>query len=1221
VKKLTTTVSYSKDGELSRLVQQLHDAEAHLQEFMGGQADTPDPLKQTVLLRKVQEKLLQNEDSLRRVTETQKTILDALQAHIALLDASGTILFVNEAWRRFSIGNSLQDPEYKVGGNYIELCEQTEGDCAESARRIADGIRAVLRRELPQFTLQYPSHLPTEKRWYRAMVFPLASPATSGAVVMHANVTAIVLAETASQQSETRYREATKQLSAALHAMQMVMDYSLDAICTIDSEGLFRQVSAGCEKIWGYSSEELIGTPYTAKVLPEDLARTNQMTTDIMAGHPTSDFQNRYIRKDGSVVDIMWSANWSEQDQSMFCVARNVTESRKALEALRRNETMLKEAERIAQFGSWELDLAHPGDFNANPLHWSDEVFRIFGHEPRAVEVSYDSFLSAVHPEDRELVGEAFTAAIRTKTKYALDHRIKLPDGTIRYVHAEARIFTHENSDRLLKAVGIVQDITERRLKEEALRDSEERFTSAFEFASIGMGLVALDGTWLKVNPALCRLLGYSEEELVNKTFQEMTHPDDLEADMKSVRRLVSGEVRHYNLEKRYFHKDGHIVWILLSVSLVHDVHGQPLYFFSQVQDITQSKLDEEALRGSEERYRFLFFDNPHPMWVFDRKTLKFLAVNLAAVEQYGYSEAEFLSMTVRDIRPPEDVPLFEAALNSLPEARGRQRSESRHRKKSGKIINVEVAADTIVFDGHAARLVAVTDLTERKNFELKLAEQASLIDEARDAIVQRDLEEKILFWNKGAERLYGWTAAEAIGRKITDITYRNTEVYAAARTELMAKGEWSGELEHTTKSGKSVIVEARWTLLRDSDSQPKSILVINSDVTERKQLEAQFLRAQRMESIGTLAGGIAHDLNNMLAPILMSAHLLKHMGVAGKPLELVENIETSAKRGSDLVKQVLSFARGLAGARVSVHLGDVAQEVASIIKNTFPKNITLTLDIEPDIWLLTSDPTQLNQALLNLCVNARDAMPDGGSLTLSARNTVVDERLASTHPGMHPGRYLLVTVTDSGCGIPKEQLSRIFDPFYTTKELGKGTGLGLSTVLGIIRSHEGFVNVQSEVGRGTTFTLYLPAQNEVKEADSREEGEDDLPRGNGEWVLVVDDELPILTITRQILEAFGYNVLTAENGAIAVGLLARNIDKISLVLIDMMMPVMDGPATITALHQLNATVKIIAASGLASRGGVEKARQAGVTHFLTKPYPASALLKMLRLCLAKRSR
>jgi PAS domain S-box-containing protein len=499
----------------------------------------------------------------------------------------------------------------------------------------------------------------------------------------------------------------------------------------------------------------------------------------------------------------------------------------------------------------------------------------------------------------------------------------------------------------------------------------------------------------------------------------------------------------------------------------------------------------------------------------------------------------------------------------------------------------------------------------ERQKTDARLREQAALLDKAQDAILVRDLNHKILYWNQSAERLYGWTAEEAVGRTALELIYHDTTAPRAALKVLMAEGEWVGEIQQFTKDGKPLTVEGRWSLVRDEQGRPKSVLAINTDITERKKIEAQYLRAQRMESIGTLAGGIAHDLNNVLAPIMMSIDLLKMQETNPMRLSVLNTIEGSAKRGADMVKQVLSFARGVEGQQLEVQVAHLMREIEKITNETFLKNIEVHCDVPLELWLVKGDPTQLHQVLLNLCVNARDAMPNGGRLSLTASNLMLDEQYVGMNIDAKLGPYVCIQVEDSGIGIPPDVIERIFEPFFTTKELGKGTGLGLSTTIAIIKSHGGFMRVYSEVGMGTRFHIYLPAQTEPG-AIGFEAHEPELPRGNGELVLVIDDEVAVRQITRQTLEAFGYRVLLASDGVEATSIFATRQQEIDVVLTDMMMPLMDGPATIAVLLRMKPGLRIIAASGLNANGMVAKATNAGVKHFIPKPYTAETLLKTI---------
>jgi PAS domain S-box-containing protein len=498
----------------------------------------------------------------------------------------------------------------------------------------------------------------------------------------------------------------------------------------------------------------------------------------------------------------------------------------------------------------------------------------------------------------------------------------------------------------------------------------------------------------------------------------------------------------------------------------------------------------------------------------------------------------------------------------------------------------------------------------ERKQAEQKIREQAALLDITTDAILVRDRENKILFWNKGAEQLYGWKADDVLGKNANKLLYKEpSSQLEVALKSVLEIGEWQGELHQVTKDDKKIIVESRWTLVRDEAKQPKSILTVNTDITQKKQLEAQFLRTQRLESIGTLASGIAHDLNNVLTPILMTAQLLETQVHDERSKRLLPILVTNAKRGANLVKQVLSFARGLEGKFTILQIKHLISEIKQIAKQTFPKSIEFYTSIPQYLGTVFGDATQLHQVLMNLCVNARDAMPDGGTLSISAENVFIDQNHAKMNLDAQVGSYIVITVADTGTGIPPEILDRIFEPFFTTKEIGKGTGLGLSTVIGIIKSHGGFVKVYSEVGRGTQFKVYLP-EAEVDQITPVEDLE--LPTGKGELILVVDDEAAIRDITKTSLETYNYRALTASDGIEAIALYAEHRQEISVVLTDMMMPSMDGATTIRTLRKIEPHVKIVAVSGLVSKDKLAQVASIGVKTFLPKPYTTKELLTTL---------
>lgn len=634
-------------------------------------------------------------------------------------------------------------------------------------------------------------------------------------------------------------------------------------------------------------------------------------------------------------------------------------------------------------------------------------------------------------------------------------------------------------------------------------------------------------------------------------------------------------------------------------------------------------------------------------------------------------------------------------------------------------------------------------EMAERSKLEEKFREQASLLDKTREAILVHELDSRITYWNKGAERTYGWTAQEAVGQP-AELLCMNADAFLHASEHVIQTGEWTGELKQRSKDGRNLIIEGHWTLVRDDGGMPRSILAINTDVTARKQadeaiqmqgrvlesmaegvvvcdesgailfsnaacnamfgydpgeltgqhfsvlksstpdegrrevdgmldalqsrgswageinsrkkdgmafttrmkisivdttgtrsfvvvvedvtekknMEAQFLRSQRMESVGRLSSGIAHDMNNILTPILLSSFMLRRP-LPGEDFDkLLGNIESSAQRGAALIKQLLTLGCEPGGQEHKVvSTAALVNDMMQIMQGTFPKNINLTCRVAADVWPVIGDPTQLHQVLLNLCVNARDAMPLGGALVITVENIRFDESYAAMSAGIKPGPYVTLRVSDTGEGIPSDIMDKIFDPFFTTKETGKGTGLGLSTVMGIAKSHNGFVNVRSLVGSGTTFEVCLPAVPEGH-AECATKPLAAPPRGQGETILVVDDEPNIRDVVRRTLTGHGYRVLTAGDGTEAVVLFTEHREQIKAVLTDIMMPFMDGVTMVRTMRKMAPGVKIVASTGMGSARGREDKTAAlhtlGVRTLLTKPYTADEVLVTIGELLAE---
>ena len=768
----------------------------------------------------------------------------------------------------------------------------------------------------------------------------------------------------------------------------------------------------------------------------------------------------------------------------------NITERKLAEETLRYSESSMAAAQRIAHVGSWEMELTSSTAHDANPVHWSDELFRIAGYEPGGVDPSVSLVFQLVPEDEHALMRDAIADAIALHKPYSIVHRLIQPNGEERVLHEAAQVFFDEKTGQPLKMVGTTQDITERNKIEKQLLWKTAFFEAQVHSALDGILIVDSKGDKIIQNQRMAELWNIAPE---------------FAGDVDDRRQLE---------------------WVTKQVANPTQFAEKIVYLQAHPREISRDEI--ELVDGR----------------IFDR-----------------YSA------------PVQDV--------------------------DGK---------------YYGRIWSFRDISKLKRAESRFRR---LVDSNAQGVIFWNTKGEITGANDAFLCLGGFTRDDLEAGRINWLAMTPPE-YAEVDRRCLEKVAATGvcapyEKEYIRKDGSRVQVLIGVASFEDS---PEEGVCFVADLSESKKLERQLLRAQRMESIGTLAGGIAHDLNNILAPILMSIDILKSDSDSPETTKILETIEVSAKRGADIVRQVLSFARGMEGERIEVQPTHLLKDLGSIIKNTFPKDIRLQFSIPNDTWTILGDPTQVQQILMNLCVNARDAMPHGGILSVGVENCVLDEQYAAMNLQAKPGRYVVISVTDSGTGMAPKILDKIFEPFFTTKELSKGTGLGLSTVLAIVKSHEGIINVYSEPGKGTTFRVYLPAMELSSEALAKQIVPISPPRGNGETILVVDDEASIRTITSQTLQAFGYHVLTATDGADAVSVYAEHKNEIAVVLTDMMMPLMDGTATIHALMRINPAIKIVAASGLATDGSAAKVFADGVKHFLTKPYTAGTLLKTMRAIL-----
>lgn len=786
----------------------------------------------------------------------------------------------------------------------------------------------------------------------------------------------------------------------------------------------------------------------------------------------------------------------------------------------------------------------------------------------------------------------------------AVEERETWPDGRVSWV-STTKLPLRDASGRIVGTFGISRDITERRQRDSELRLFRalvDRSNDVFEIIDVETA------RFLDVSEQGCVALGYSREELL--ALRVFDVDPQLARDRWPEMMRVARERGALNRESVHRRKDGSEFPVEVNVrwvSLDRD------YLVAVVRDITERKAAEAELR-----LRDSALESAANAIVITDRTGKVEWANAAFTTLTGYTLAEAIGHNPNELVKSgwHDQQFYENLWQTILAGKVWQ-SELVNRRKDGTLYT-EFQTITPVRDkeGRITHFIGVKeDITARKAAEERIREQAEIIDHAPLAILITGLDHRITYCNREAVDFYGVPREALLGRTAEDLLVAESlDAIRRARQETMATGRWSGEVPLMTKSGRQGQAEFHMLLIKDAEGQPRARLSIAIDITEKKKLEEQFLRAQRLESLGMLAAGIAHDLNNVLAPVLMGAPLLRSRISSPADLRLIDTIENSASRGAALVRQILSFAHGASGEKTLIQAKHLLRDVMHLLEETLPKNIALQEEIPNNLWTIRGNPTQVHQIILNLCVNARDAMPRGGTLRVHAENRQLNAAQAQLHPEAHPGAYLVIEVADTGTGIAPEVLDRIWEPFFTTKAEGKGTGLGLSTVRGIVASHDGFITVDSVLNQGTTFRVFLPAMDADAEGrDQTASGSPFFVRGTGELLLFVDDEASIRDLATAILSRSGYRVITARNGTDALSLYVPRAGEIALVITDLGMPGMDGTDLASAIRRLNPTAKVLFVTGLEDTGSAKEQALPSGARLLPKPFSMEQMLNAVR--------
>jgi len=744
-------------------------------------------------------------------------------------------------------------------------------------------------------------------------------------------------------------------------------------------------------------------------------------------------------------------------------------------------------------------------------------------------------------------------------------------------------------------------------------------FRQIVETADEGVWLIDETGCTRYVNRRMAEMLGTSAAVLIGRPFADFLHPDERGGETGIREAASEGVGRH--LEHRLVGTDGTLVWALLSMTPYRDEAGRTCGVLAMVTDITERKRGEERLAAEEARFRYLFEQNPHPMWVYDSETLRFLEVNEAAINLYGYSRAEFLRMTILDIRTTQEARRLQELLPSLPQYGFVQSGVWEHRTKDGRQIQVDIASNHMLHEGRHAFIVVAHDVSERVRAEAALRETERRFRQIADSLPGilwvTDADGRFTFLNRRFEEYTGLPAEQFYGQTTTHTSHPD-DAAASPGFEAAMRDRKAIAYEYRVRRHDGVY---RWfldTCVPRLDDQGRFLGYIGmlTDIDDRRTLAQHLHQAQKMQAVGQLTGGVAHDFNNLLTVILGNAELLVERLTDPKLHELAEATRVAAERSADLVQRLLAFSRRQALQPSRTDVPELIGGMRSLLVRTLGETIDIAVHSAPSVWPVLVDRAQLESALLNLAINARDAMPQGGMLTVECANVEVDSGDAAIEPELAPGDYVMIAVSDTGSGMTEAVKRHALDPFFTTKEPGRGTGLGLSSVYGFIKQSGGHMKLYSELGQGTSVKLYLPRAQESCDGDSPAHRPPAQPTGGSETILVVEDNRNVRDYVAGQLRRLGYQVIEAANGVYALALLER-APEVELLFTDVVMPGgMNGRELADEACRRRPGLKVLFTTGYTESAIVHQGRLDPGVELLGKPYSRHDLARKVRAVL-----